>query len=135
MIKLYLPIEPVPKGRPRITRTGHVYTPQKTKDFEQSVKHLAALSMHENKHKPLSGVVSVRGYFFVKKPKKPKDIYPSGRPDLDNLIKSLFDALNGTVWEDDSQICACGFAKVYSETPSITLFAEEGFTYLDWQAK
>ena len=30
--------EPVGKGRPRFTRSGHAYTPEKTADYEQLVK-------------------------------------------------------------------------------------------------
>lgn len=31
---------------------------------------------------------------------------PTGKPDLDNCVKLIGDALNGVVWKDDSQI-AC----------------------------
>jgi len=108
-----------------MTRRGHVYTPQKTKDFEEEIKYIAMMYMHMNGHKPLEEALIVRAYFFIKKPKKPKHKQPIGRPDIDNLQKSLFDALNGVVWKDDSQICLSYCRKIYSEVPSITLFVSE----------
>lgn len=122
MIKLHFQVDPIPKGRPRFTRSGHTYTPKKTKDFEENVKHLAALQMHTLKHAPLTGPLKVKGYFFLKRPKKPKNTYP--RKDIDNLIKSTFDALNGVAWEDDSQVCILNFEKNYSNVGSITIFIE-----------
>lgn len=125
MIKLYFPVEPVAKSRPRMTRRGHVYTPQKTKEFEEKITNLAIAQMHLNNHKPLDGALAVKGYFFVKKPKRPKHTHPIGRPDIDNMLKALFDALNGVTWKDDSQICSVFFRKIYSDIPSITLFISE----------
>lgn len=126
MIKLYFPVCPTAKARPRVTRTGHCYTPKKTKDFEIEIKHLANL---QYKDKPLTGVLSVRGYFFVKKPKRTKNPYPIARPDIDNFLKGVLDALNGVIWEDDSQICSISIAKVYADVPSITISVEEGFVF------
>ena len=38
-------------------------------------------------------------------------------PDCSNLIKLYEDALNGTIWEDDSIICEIVASKVYSDNP------------------
>ena len=35
---VWVPGEPVPKARPRMTRSGHVYTPKRTADYEAAVK-------------------------------------------------------------------------------------------------
>lgn len=42
---------------------------------------------------------------------------PSGKPDLDNLVKLVLDCGNKAVWDDDAQITALHVMKVYSETP------------------
>lgn len=39
------------------------------------------------------------------------------RPDGDNVMKLLGDALNGIVWRDDAQICTHQVTKRYAETP------------------
>lgn len=42
------------------------------------------------------------------------------KPDIDNLIKGLFDALNGIAWADDNQVYKISsIEKIYSEKPGI----------------
>ncbi len=110
MISLTLDIDPTPKGRPRFTRTGHVFTPKRTRDFET---RLAWLARNQYKGKPLSGPIELRVTFYMRAPKKRVRTFPSVKPDLDNLIKCK-DALNGILWEDDAQIVRLNAQKVYS---------------------
>lgn len=49
------------------------------------------------------------------------------KPDIDNLVKGLFDAANGIVWKDDNQVVRCEAEKVYSDSPGITLEVTEVF--------
>ena len=37
-VELIIEGEPVGKARPRFTRTGHAYTPDKTRKYEQAVE-------------------------------------------------------------------------------------------------
>jgi len=37
-----------------------------------------------------------------------------GKPDCDNLAKSVCDALNGILWDDDRQICRLVVEKWYA---------------------
>ncbi len=37
MILITIPGTPIGKGRPRMTRSGHCYTPVKTSDYEETV--------------------------------------------------------------------------------------------------
>lgn len=55
-------------------------------------------------------------------------VRPTGKPDLDNVLKTYGDALNGIVWLDDSQIVSVTLSKVYSDTPHVLLQVEP------WQA-
>jgi Holliday junction resolvase RusA-like endonuclease len=48
-------------------------------------------------------------------------ISPTGKPDIDNIIKAVSDALNGTVWIDDSQVIQILSQKVYSESPGLKI--------------
>jgi len=52
--------------------------------------------------KPLTGLLAVSVEIYVTRPKSTKLDYP--KPDIDNYVKSVFDVLNGLLWEDDSQI-------------------------------
>jgi Holliday junction resolvase RusA-like endonuclease len=58
-----------------------------------------------------------------KKKKAEKDGKPSMvKPDLDNLLKGLFDAGNGIIWPDDNAVCELvNVCKVYSTVPGIML--------------
>ncbi len=46
-------------------------------------------------------------------------IHPTSRPDGDNILKLLGDALNGVVWSDDAQVIEWGIVKVYGEQPAV----------------
>ena len=47
------------------------------------------------------------------------EIRPTTRPDTDNYVKGILDALNGIVVKDDSQIVDIVAQKFYSDTPRI----------------
>ena len=42
-----VPASPVPKARPRVTRFGHTYTPQKTTDQENKIREAFLLEKWE----------------------------------------------------------------------------------------
>lgn len=120
-VTIILNEEPVGKGRPRFhRRSGHAYTPDKTRAFE---KRLAEAAAQEYFAPPLTGPLSVKLLAQLPIPKswsrKKQDaalrgeIAP-GKPDIDNLIKTL-DALNGIVWADDAQITHIYARKVYGD--------------------
>lgn len=110
---IHLELIPVGKGRPRMTKRGHVYTPEKTREFEESVKKLARAQYWL---KPLEGPVRASIRFFMPMPKRPKtNLWHVGKPDLDNAAKAVFDSLNGIVWEDDSQVCEVFMTKHYAK--------------------
>lgn len=53
-----------------------------------------------------------------------KRVY-STTPDLDNLIKFVFDAFNGLLWKDDALIAEVRAMKVYSQNPRTEITIEE----------
>ena len=83
---------PVPKGRPRIVK-GHTYTPPRTKAYEAAVGYaaLAARTWDAPTDKP----VSVVAWFYMPNRR---------RVDIDNLIKALFDGMQGSLLVDDGQV-------------------------------
>ena len=66
---------------------------------------------------PLGGPVEVRVVFYLPRPKSaPKRITePAKLPDLDKLIRALFDALTAAgVWRDDAQVVQVDARKAFA---------------------
>lgn len=136
MVNFSIETDPVPKGRPRFRRTKTfitTYTPKKTLDFEGLVRMHSQKAMGPTE--PLETPVWVALYFRLPIPasysKKRKEACLSGsekpikRPDLDNLIKSVLDGMNGVVFKDDSQITVMHCTKVYSNVPGVNIVVKE----------
>ena len=103
--------EPVAKGRPRVTRT-HTYTPKKTKDAQKHIVNAINDVLSQEKCWPhqLSCPVYIEVYFYFSRPKRlmrKKDpefeILKETKPDLDNLIKLVKDAINDSGWWADDK--------------------------------
>jgi len=104
--------KPVAKERPRSSKNGHFYTPQKTKDFET----LVAWSYKAVSNKKYEDAVAVEIDFFRKKPKVCKRLFPITRTgDIDNQIKSILDGLNKVAYSDDCQVIDLVVRKRYSD--------------------
>ena len=128
--QMTIPGEPVAKGRPRVCKWG-TYTPEKTVNYETLVKELYILE----KLPKLSGQLrmEIKAYFAIPK-SAPRlraalmhdgKIRPVKRPDLDNLVKIIADALNTIAYDDDSQIVAVTADKYYSAAPRVEITIEE----------
>jgi Holliday junction resolvase RusA-like endonuclease len=97
---LSIPGEPIPKARPRVYGRRAI-TPQRTLDAEHRIRQ----AFHERypDAEPNSGNVELSACFFMNR---------VGRPDLDNLLKLVMDALNGLAYQDDSQVIRFHASKV-----------------------
>lgn len=84
------PGEPVPKGRPRSNRSGHTYTPARTKQAEEAIRW----QLKAQGAKPTSEPVYVTVCFDCK----------SATSDLDNLLKLVLDASQDLLFENDRQV-------------------------------
>ena len=100
---------PIAQPRVKVARRGKfssVYTPQKKiGPFKQQIRAAFAANPHKliQQHKP----ISVRLEFVFELPKSRKKTYGAPhtqKPDVDNLCKAIFDALNQLAWHDDCQI-------------------------------
>jgi crossover junction endodeoxyribonuclease RusA len=92
LVSFTLPGDPVAKGRPRVTKFGKAYTPAKTRDAEA---HLRAFVQDMFLSAPVDVPVGVHAEFYCA---------TARRTDGDNMFKLVTDALNGIVYDDDSQI-------------------------------
>lgn len=130
MIKFTIPGPPQGKGRPRFTKSGHTYTPAKTAEYEKLVKaeyirQCAGQSLHGQ---PVR--ISINAFFEIPKNTSKKrrsemmgmDRRPTKKPDADNVIKIITDALNGIAYDDDRQIVALMFKKFYAEIPHVDVY-------------
>lgn len=115
-----IPGKPVGKGRPRFCRNG-TYTPEKTANYETLVKWAYA-AVYPDKHLfegPVELVITA--YYAIPQswPKKKQmlaelgDIRPVIKPDADNVVKAISDALNGLAYKDDAQVATVRFDKWY----------------------
>ena len=127
----------VPKQRPRITRGGQAYTPKKTRDYEGRVRK-AFLSSYQGFMPVFGGDVPVRVSIEViqqipkswsnSKTLKAEhgEVAPVSRNgDLDNIAKSILDALNGYAFKDDAQVTTLMVSKRYGNCPFVTVSFEE----------
>ena len=128
MLRFEIDGEPVGKGRPRFTRGGHAYTPEKTANYETLIRLAFQESFPD--FTPLDCPVEVymTAYFSIpksfskKRHKMAEDqlIRPTRKPDTDNLAKCK-DALNGIAWKDDSQVVTEHVYKFYSDRPRLEI--------------
>ena len=129
-----IPGKIIGKGRPRLNSyTGAVYTPTRTKDYEHLVMQYFMIKYP--KFKQLEGRVSVEivANFEVPKSTKKQDkilmlenkINPIKKPDIDNIVKIILDAMNEIAFKDDTQITKLNVEKKYSETESVFVKIEE----------
>ena len=111
--KIILPVIPIAKGRPRFTKKGFAYTPGKTRNAEKEIKHYLIKQLGTG-FKPLQGALRLVLFFYLLKPRSTKNTWPTSRPDLDNYVKLVKDAMNEIVYLDDSQVIWLEAKKLYS---------------------
>lgn len=101
-ISVFIPHKPVPKGRPRMTRRGRVFTPKRTLDAEA----LVAQAWGDNpKFSGTVGVVMILGSDGTVVTVFPHEAEKQTlRGDIDNYVKTIMDGLNGRAWDDDKQV-------------------------------
>lgn len=132
LLAFKIDVEPVGKGRPRFTRDGHAYTPERTRKFEAAVRaHAYEFMRRMNAQRIPEGVpidVRVVALFPIPKSwtkKKKADatkLIP--RIDVDNILKAVLDAMNGVVFEDDRQIVKAVAEKRYSDVPGVVVYVQ-----------
>lgn len=108
-------VDGIPKPQPRVkayqrgARVG-VYTPSTADDWKAQIITKAA-----EKKAFFEGPVRLTVQFYLPRPKaRRKDYYCMTKPDIDNLLKAVMDALTqARVWRDDGQVAAVVASKRY----------------------
>lgn len=121
--------EPKGKGRPRFSRaSGHAFTPAATRSYEGALRFAAQQAMAGRP--PVDGPLRttmiatfpIPASWSKKKTAAAlaQQVYPTKKPDADNLLKCL-DALNEVVFRDDAQIIDARIFKEYGERPCLRI--------------
>jgi len=58
---------------------------------------------------------------FIRPARSPARPYPVVRPDLDKVLRGLFDALTGIAYHDDAQVVSIKTVKVYGPDARTTI--------------
>ncbi|OVE45679.1 RusA family crossover junction endodeoxyribonuclease [Chromobacterium violaceum] len=136
-ITFTVPGAPVGKGRPKVSTRGgkfaRMYTPEKTASYEGLIALAAQQAMAGRA--PLNGPADVSIIMVLPIPtswSKRKQaaalagqVFPTKKPDADNVVKAIFDGMNGVVWVDDVQACDIAVMKRYGAAPGVTVAVQE----------
>ena len=111
---------PVAKGRPRMTRTGTVYTPEKTRRYERLIAELTRLRMGARLPTENPCIVHVAAMFEIphswtvkrKMQTLAEGGFHTSKPDLDNVAKTALDGIcgeRGAILDDKQIVELCAF--------------------------
>ena len=126
----------VPIAQPRVKaciRGKHagVYDPGTANEWKNNVMSCGTTAAYRpdnaTKFEIITGPILLVLHFFLPRPKHhfrsngelkltaPK--WHTSKPDLDNLVKAVKDAITqiGVIWADDSQVCATVTEKIYAD--------------------
>lgn len=131
-IRFSVPGAPVAKARPRFTKNGHAYTPDKTRSYEAIVKLCAMKAMKGKKLLTGAILLSVTAFFpipkyftkAIREKAMSGELWHQKKPDWDNVGKIVSDALNGVVFSDDAKVSRAIVEKRYSEFPRVEVLVE-----------
>ena len=135
-------ITPRPKGRPRTRVRGSfatIYTPETTRTYEKAVKAAAEVAMGSRAPfwQPVSVFLKVRVPVPASHSKRERTAILTGEQayygngDAENYAKSILDAFNGVIYDDDRQVCQLVVIRVPSEKAGIDVRISE-FKPKDW---
>lgn len=125
-IKFFIPGPLFGKARPRKGKFG-VYDPASNREYESKVKaaYLEARGILDPTDEPV--MLIVEAYYPIPKTAKrkrmPDKIQPGdicmGKPDCDNILKSIMDGLNKVAYKDDAQVYDVHCTRRYADEPGV----------------
>lgn len=128
MIFLTVKGDPIPQARPRLLKNGRVYNAQH-KELAETKRNIIDQLSYIQDFETAQQAVSVAMIFYTEITDKSKDQiegnYDTRRGDIDNFAKFYLDAMNGTVYRDDSLVCKLLCAKVFSKDPRTEIIIKQ----------
>lgn len=122
-----------PMGAVRMTGRGKYVKDNAKRYLEyKKVIYFEVLQQLKHKYNPIDAAIGVNIVFKMpipsswseKKKQEHMDKLHTKKPDIDNLVKGLFDAVNGLLWVDDNRVANMMVSKVYSDNPGIEMTVE-----------
>jgi Holliday junction resolvase RusA-like endonuclease len=137
-VKIEFTISCIPRGQTRARHAvvaGHSRT-YKSKEQQADERTLEAIMYEFKPPNPLAGAISVSIRAIMPIPKsKPKKwqiqahaglLFPTGKPDLDNVAKNILDVLVAMRFmDDDRQVCELHVSKTYDTEPGYHISLKE----------
>ena len=112
---------------------GKFNTPTRTKDYECLVEQYFLMKYPRYTTIENRAEVTITAYFEVpKSASKAKreqmlgnTISPTKKPDIDNIVKIVLDAMNKFAFKDDTQITKLCVEKIYGDVEKLQIKIEE----------
>ena len=130
--------QPQGKQRPRTIRLKNgkscTYTPENTVLYENLIKseywRQVGNVRFDNGDFISARIVAFYGIPASASKKKQFEmmsgkIRPTKKPDTDNVLKVICDALNGIAYKDDAQIVHARVSKYYSDNPRVEIYLQK----------
>jgi len=112
-------LRPMPSPRPRVYNNRGVMSARYT-------EHKDTIRRHCKSFNKMEGEVKATIYFHFKRSKTShKNKYPMPTGDVDNLSKSVLDALEGIAYNEDRQVTELVVKKGYSDYDMIEIRIED----------
>lgn len=130
-IKFTVPGPPKGKARARTVRgrggQTFSYTPERTVLYENLIKTCYSQNFTDSFQNEEALEVHIKAFYGIPKStsKKKREqmlqgyILPTKKPDIDNIVKCILDALNGVAYHDDTQVVRLVTTKAYAEPPRV----------------
>jgi len=118
-ITFFVPGDPIPFARAGANGARR-FTPKKQRNGMAVARLCAERAMTEAGRKPFEGPVrlTVRATFVIPaswpKKKQAAAHWKCSKPDLDNVVKLIKDAVKSVVWIDDAQVSKLDAEKIYT---------------------
>jgi Holliday junction resolvase RusA-like endonuclease len=130
--------KPQGKQRARVSTFGgyaKAYTPEETVAYENRIMYAFKQAV-DGKISPyweMPVIVQIRAFYGIPKSfsKRKKDealngiLRPQTKPDIDNVVKVVCDALNSVAYKDDTQVIKVVAEKYYADEPRVEVEIDE----------
>lgn len=137
-------IKPYGKQSVRFTKKGFSYIPKETRDYQNIVKHsfLEQTTLQERKFLLEQDNLSVdvvamfsppKSYSVTKKNRLLNTPY-NKKPDADNILKALLDAINGIAFTDDAVISRITINKIYKNVEGIIVVLKPNDYFVNYKS-
>jgi Holliday junction resolvase RusA-like endonuclease len=123
------------QGRPRFARMGKfvkAYDPADSRQNKQNIRAQVVAQHPVMIDRDQAILLHVQAYlqrpkahYGKKGLKESAPMMHINRPDSDNIMKAIKDALSGVCWQEDCQVCDERIIKLYGEVPKTIITVRE----------